>query len=150
MIMNYDDNCIFCKIIKGTIPSFNVYEDDHILAILDLRSIQPGHTLVIPKIHINHFMDVPDDLSAHIIHVGQKIARKMRDVLKPERVGNIIAGYGVAHVHYHVIPMNDPHDITSRAYAYVEGDRVIFDAEHATLSPVEDRDKMSKLLWIPT
>lgn len=148
--MSYDENCVFCKIIKGTSPSFKVYEDDHVLAILDLRPIQPGQTLVIPKIHINHFMDVPDDLSARIIHVGQKIARKMRDVLKPERVGNIIAGYAVAHVHYYVIPLNDPYDISSRAYAFVENNAVVFNAERAPIASAEDRDKMSKLLWIPT
>ncbi len=145
--MSYDEKCVFCKIIKGDIPSFKVYEDDRVVAILDLRGVQPGHTLVIPKVHIDHFMDVPEDLAAHIVIVGQRIARRMRDVLKPERVGNVIAGYGVAHVHYHVIPMNDAHDITSRAYAYVEGDRVMFDAEHAPISSAETRAEMAKLLW---
>jgi histidine triad (HIT) family protein len=148
MTMSYDPNCIFCKIIKGDIPSFKVYEDDRVLAILDLRGIQPGHTLVIPKIHIDHFMDVPDDSASHMVIVGQKIARKMRDVLKPERVGNVIAGYGVAHVHYHVIPMNHPHDITSRAYAFVEDQKVVFDVDRIPIPPAEDRAEMSRLLRI--
>ncbi len=146
--MSYDATCVFCKIIKGDIPSFKVYEDDHVLAILDLRGVQPGHTLVIPKIHIDHFMDVPEDLASHIVIVGQKIAHKMREVLKPERVGNVIAGYGVTHVHYHVIPMNDAHDITSRAYAFVEDGSVVFDADHAPISSAEDRANMSELLRI--
>lgn len=146
--MTYDANCIFCKILKGELPTVKVYEDAHVLAILDLRPIQPGHTLVIPKQHIDHFMDVPEDLAAHIIHVGQKIARRMRDVLKPERVGNIIAGYGVAHVHYHIIPMFEAHDISSRAYAFIENGQVQFSADKAPIASAEDRAEIAQRLGL--
>ena len=146
--MTSDPKCIFCKIIKGEIPSYKVYEDDKVLAILDLRPIQQGHTLVIPKTHIDHFIDVPEDLAAHIVQVGQKIGRRIREVLKPERVGNVVAGYGVAHAHYHVIPMHETHDITSQAYAYIEGGRGEFNAEQVSISPNEEREAVAKRLWI--
>jgi histidine triad (HIT) family protein len=146
--MTYDSNCIFCKIIKGDLPSVKVYEDDQIVAILDLRPIQPGHTLVIPKIHVDHFIDLPDHLAAHMVNVGQKIGRRMRDVLNPERVGNIIAGYGVGHVHYHVVPMHHAHDISSRAYAFVENGQVRFNADKAPMTSQEDRTEIANRLGL--
>jgi hypothetical protein len=89
--MTTKSNCVFCKIIRGEIPSVKVYEDDQVLAFLDIRPIQPGHTMIIPKTHIDHFMDLPDGLAQHIVTVGQRLSRQIRDVLKPERVG--VVGY---------------------------------------------------------
>ncbi len=140
--MTTDPNCIFCKIIKGDIPTFKVYEDDNVLAILDIRPVTRGHTLVIPKIHIDHFMDLPDSLAADIVKVGNQISRRLRDVVRPDRVGVVVAGYGVAHVHYHVIPMQHTQDITSRAYAFIEDGQIQFDAMRPPIASEEDRREM--------
>jgi histidine triad (HIT) family protein len=146
--MTTKSNCVFCKIIRGEIPSVKVYEDDQVLAFLDIRPIQPGHTMIIPKTHIDHFMDLPDGLAQHIVTVGQRLSRQIRDVLKPERVGVVVNGYGVSHAHYHLVPLEQPHDISSRAYAYVEGDQVVFNAEKSPIVSIEERTRIADLIKI--
>jgi histidine triad (HIT) family protein len=101
--------CIFCKIIKGEIPSFKVYEDDKVLAFEDINPISQGHTLVIPKLHAENLWEIPgEDLTA--IHLAsQKIIRAIRDVLNPSGVACLqLNGRGanqvVMHYHLHLIP----------------------------------------------
>ena len=122
-------NCIFCQIIKGTLPSHKIYEDDRIIAILDHRPVRPGHSMIIPKLHVEYFCDLPDDLAAHIVLTGNKIAKHMMRTLEPKPlcIGHVIHGF-IPHVHYHVIPQHDWDDIASGQYAKVENGKVIFDA----------------------
>jgi histidine triad (HIT) family protein len=103
------EDCIFCKIIKGEIPSFKVYEDDKVLAFEDINPISQGHTLVIPKLHAENLWEIPgEDLTA--IHLAsQKIIRAIRDVLNPSGVACLqLNGRGanqvVMHYHLHLIP----------------------------------------------
>ena len=70
----YDPHNIFARILRGELPSHKVYEDDHCLAILDIFPINPGHTLVIPKAPVENFADLPADLAAHVVAIGQKVA----------------------------------------------------------------------------
>ena len=78
--------CIFCKIAKREIPSHIVHDDADTFAFMDIRPIQPGHVLVIPKIHIDHFSDLPDEAATKVLLVGQRLAKRMRSELKPPRV----------------------------------------------------------------
>lgn len=101
--------CIFCKIANGEIPSFKVYEDDRVLAFEDINPISEGHTLVIPKRHAENLWEMPEeDLSA--VHLAsKKIARAMREALKPSGVAALqLNGKGanqvVMHYHLHLIP----------------------------------------------
>lgn len=103
------EDCIFCKIIKGEIPSFEVYEDDKVLAFEDINPISQGHTLIIPKMHAENLWEIPgEDLTA--IHItSQKIIRAIRDVLNPSGVACLqLNGRGVnqvvMHYHLHLIP----------------------------------------------
>lgn len=122
--------CIFCKIIKGEVPCHAIYEDEHVLAILDHRPVRPGHALILPKQHIDYFMNLPDDLAGHIVKVGNRLARKMMKVLNPAplTVGYVIHGF-IPHVHYHVIPQYNWNDIASAEYASVVDGKVVFNAE---------------------
>ncbi len=142
------DNCIFCKIIRGEIPSIKVYEDDRVLAFLDLRPIRPGHTLVIPKQHVDHFMDMDDDLSAHVVHIGNRISRKIRDTLAPPRVGVMVMGFEVAHAHYHVVPMWDSHDIASARQLVIEGGMAHFSADALPIADTAERQKIADQIKI--
>ena len=103
------DNCIFCKIIKGEIPSYTVAETEEAYAFLDIGPLSPGHTLVLPKKHIaNIFEADPKDLYP-VLDLVQKIAALMKEQLPCEGVNILInngeaAGQSVMHCHWHIIP----------------------------------------------
>jgi histidine triad (HIT) family protein len=109
---SYDQNNIFAKILRGEFPAYKVYEDDRVLAFLDIMPQAPGHTLVVPKTPARNVLDVaPDDL-AYLIKVTQKIAKTAMSVLAADGL-NIFqfnepaAGQTVFHLHFHVIPRRD-------------------------------------------
>ncbi len=108
------NECIFCKIISGEVPTPKIYEDDDIVAFLDIHPINKGHTLVIPKKHVPDFHNLEDELYLSAMKVAKKLATVIDEKLKPKKVGIIIAGWDVPHTHIHVIPMHDYHDITSK------------------------------------
>lgn len=108
------EDCIFCKIVSGSIPAAKVYEDAHVLAFLDISPVNEGHTLVIPKEHVPEFQDVEDTLYVEMLRVAQKIAKTLKVTVPAERVGLSIVGYDVPHTHVHVIPLLDHFDITSK------------------------------------
>jgi len=117
------DDCLFCRIAAGALPAHRVYEDDRILAFLDLHPIRPGHTLVIPKAHHVWFEDLPGDLAAAIAICGQRLARAMKRLYGVERVAFFYTGIHVPHAHAHLVPMRHVHDVTSRAYLGDDPDR---------------------------
>ena len=96
---------IFTKILRGEAPGRIIYSDDQLFALMTTAPIQPGHTLVIPKTEIDHWLDVPPGLSAHLFLTAQKIGQAIQTVFRPEKVGLIIAGLEVRHVHLHLIPI---------------------------------------------
>jgi histidine triad (HIT) family protein len=103
------DDCIFCKIINNQIPSYKVYEDDDILAFLDANPMAKGHTLVIPKKHIQDIFEMDDGTLAKMASVARAIAEKMKNSFGAEGV-NLYHASGasaeqtVFHAHLHVIP----------------------------------------------
>jgi len=119
--------CIFCKIAKREIPSHIVHDDADTFAFMDIRPIQQGHVLVIPKVHIDHFSDLPDDAATKVLLVAQRLAKTIRAEIKPPRVGLLVGGFAVPHAHLHVVPMHDGHDITSQNYAKVVDGKVTYD-----------------------
>jgi len=143
---DHDENCIFCKIVRKELPAFIVHEDDRCLAFLDLRQVRPGHTMVIPKKHVNHFIDLDDDLTQHIISVAGRIARKIREALMPPRVGYVVAGFGVPHAHFHVQPMWEEHDITSQRYLDTSKNPPVFDMQVIPITSEEERQKVLDLI----
>ena len=104
-----DKNCIFCKIAKGEIPSHKVYEDDDILAFLDISQVTPGHTLVISKKHYDNFLSAEKDIMHKVMDVAQRIGQAQISILGAKGVNiltnvNKEAGQSVFHFHVHVIP----------------------------------------------
>ena len=104
-----NDDCIFCKILKHEIPCTPVYEDDDILAFMDIGPIIKGHTLVIPKEHHAMLAETPPDLLGKLMTVVQRIEAAQTNGLKAEG-SNVIQNNGrcsgqlVDHIHFHVIP----------------------------------------------
>lgn len=102
-------DCIFCKIVAEEIPSYKVYEDEYVLAFLDIHPTNPGHTLVIPKAHHKDFLDTPAELQAKMIQVIGKIAPAIMKAVGAEAfnlgVNNgAVAGQIIFHTHFHIMP----------------------------------------------
>jgi len=122
------DDCIFCKIVKGEIPCFKVYEDDRVLAFSDINPIAEGHTLIIPKKHAENLWEIPgEDLSA--IHLAsQKIIQAIREALDPTGVAVLqLNGRGVnqvvMHYHLHLMPRTaDSPELPVSCWDLKEGD----------------------------
>ncbi|MBU9712647.1 HIT family protein [Evansella tamaricis] len=102
-------DCIFCKIVHGDIPSAKVYEDDKVLAFLDLSQVTKGHTLVIPKKHEENVYELSHDTSSNLFQAVPKIARALKATYGPVGM-NILnnngeeAGQSVFHYHLHLLP----------------------------------------------
>lgn len=95
---------VFTKIIKGEIPSHKVYEDEKTLAFMDINPIQPGMVLVIPKVQIDHFMDLEDADYQALMATVKQVARKMREEFPDKRVAVQIEGLDVPHAHVKMFP----------------------------------------------
>lgn len=107
--------CIFCDIIAGKIPSKKVYEDDDVLAILDISQTTKGHTLVIPKKHYNNFLQMPQNEFEHLMGKVQLISNKIVNNLNAGGSNTLIntnevSGQTVMHTHVHIIPRYDLSD----------------------------------------
>lgn len=128
--------CIFCKIASKSIPAHIVYEDDDVIAFLDINPIRPGHVQLIPRMHYPYFDELTPELAAKIMHRGQRIARAMKNIHGVARVGFVFTGSDIAHVHAHLVPLVGATDITSAAYieqtdiTFIEAPR----ATHAELT----------------
>ena len=96
---------IFSKIIERKIPSHKIYENDLVYAFLDINPIYPGHTLIVPKIEVDKFTDVPEPYYSEVFKAAKKIAPAIQKAIKPDRVGCFIEGFDVPHFHYHLIPI---------------------------------------------
>jgi histidine triad (HIT) family protein len=141
-----DSSCIFCRIVAGEAPASVVYEDERVVAFMNIRPIRPGEFMVIPREHVDHFCDLADDLACHILVQAQRLSRNLRERLKPQRVGLVVHGYGVAHAHLVVVPQHGPDDITSARLAYREGGQIKFGVKHLKESPREELDRLARLL----
>jgi len=110
---NQNEDCVFCKIIDGTIPAYKIYEDDETLAILDINPTNYGHTLVIPKDHTENIYTISAELLCRLTLTVQKIAVAMRNGTDVDGINIIMnnesaAGQIIKHAHIHVIPrLND-------------------------------------------
>jgi histidine triad (HIT) family protein len=107
--------CLFCKIANGSIPSTHIYEDAYVLAFLDIAQTTPGHTLVIPKKHSDHFLNTTKSLMHRVMDVAQRIGQAQMISLQANGVNLITnahpaAGQTVFHFHVHVIPRYDQAD----------------------------------------
>ncbi len=103
------NDCVFCKIVQGEIPSRKIYEDADCIAFLDINPANPGHCLVIPKNHSENIYDIPDDELKKIIIVAKKVAINIKEKLSVSGINIMqnnsrIAGQIVNHMHFHVIP----------------------------------------------
>ncbi len=103
------DNCIFCKIISGEIPSHTIYEDEKFKIILDVAPATRGHALILPKSHYANLYELPEEMASDVIKLAKKMMVKMTDKLNCDGFNVIqnngeVAGQTVFHFHMHLIP----------------------------------------------
>ncbi len=122
------DDCIFCKIVAGEIPGTKIYEDEVVLAFLDIGPLSDGHTLVIPKQHFEKMHDCPAELLGQISRCFGKIARAVITAMNSDGYNVLCnngraAGQLVGHLHFHIIPRKTGDGVFARwqAYKYPEG-----------------------------
>ena len=95
---------IFTRIIDGEIPGTFVWRDEQCVAFLSINPLARGHALVVPRAEVDHWIDLPESITLHLMHVAHAIGRAQQRAFACERIGVIIAGYEVPHTHVHVIP----------------------------------------------
>jgi histidine triad (HIT) family protein len=102
---------LFTRIVRGEIPCHKVAEDDRFLAFLDIAPLRMGHTLVIPKVEVDRFFDLPSDVLADILPFAQQVAQRIKAVVPCDRVGLTVIGLEVPHAHLHLIPIDTMEDM---------------------------------------
>ena len=95
---------VFTRIINGELPGTFVWRDERCVAFMSINPMAPGHVLVVPIEEVDHWIDAPPELAAHLFSVAHIIGRAQQAAFDCERVGMIIAGYEVPHTHVHVLP----------------------------------------------
>lgn len=103
---------IFTKIIDGELPGRFVWRDEKAVAFLTINPLNPGHTLVVPRQEVDHWLDLEPALLAHLTSMSHTIAGALQRTFKPTKVGLIIAGLEVPHVHIHLIPIDKLEDLS--------------------------------------
>ena len=113
------DNCIFCKIVAGEIPSHTTYEDENCKVILDINAATKGHSLIIVKDHYDNFFELPEEKAVEVIKVAKMMSKQMAENLQCDgfnilQNNNEVAGQTVMHYHMHLIPRYklDKQDLT--------------------------------------
>jgi histidine triad (HIT) family protein len=107
---------LFTRIIDGEIPGRFVWRDDRAVVFLTIAPITHGHALVVPIDEVDHWVDLPPDLAAHLMEVGRQVGRAQMAAFSPARIGMLVAGLEVPHCHLHLVPIDTEADLSfSRA-----------------------------------
>lgn len=121
---------VFTRIIEGDLPGTFVWRDDQCVAFMSINPLRAGHTLVVSRKEIDHWLDCPDRLRDHLFAVAQEVGRALQNAFSPTRVGLMIAGLEVPHLHIHVVPIDGVHDLDfANAAASVDPDELEAAAE---------------------
>lgn len=96
---------LFTRIIQGELPGHFVWRDEEAVAFLTIRPLRTGHTLVVPRRETDHWLDLPAETASHLMGVSQKIGQGIQKAFKPRKVGVMIVGLEVPHVHIHLCPI---------------------------------------------
>lgn len=95
---------IFTRIIDGDLPAAFAWKDEVCVAFMSINPIRTGHTLIVPVVEVEHWIDLPPEIMDHLTHVARRVGRAVQKIWNPNRVGLVVAGYEVPHTHLHVIP----------------------------------------------
>lgn len=102
---------LFTRIILGELPGRFVWKDELSVGFMSIHPLRPGHTLVVPRQEVDHWLDLERDLASHLMTVAQCIGKALQNAYSPEKVALMIAGLEVPHTHLHVVPIFEAHDL---------------------------------------
>lgn len=102
---------IFTRIIDGELPGRFIWRDDQCVGFLSINPLQPGHVLIVPRAEVDHWVDLDPVLATHLMAVSHQIGRAAQEAFSPVKVGLMIAGLEVPHVHLHIVPIRGVHDL---------------------------------------
>jgi histidine triad (HIT) family protein len=102
---------VFSRVIDGELPARFVWKDDLCVVFLSINPLRPGHTLVVPRKEVDHWIDLDTSLLTHLMTVAQSIGKAQMAGFKPARIGLVLAGLEVPHVHFHVVPIRGVRDL---------------------------------------
>jgi len=102
---------IFTRMMKGEMSARFVWKDEVCIAIMTISPLRPGHVLVIPRQEVDHWLDLDDATAAHLLRAAKSIGRALMHAYRPTRVGLMIAGLEVRHVHVHLVPIDHVNDL---------------------------------------
>ena len=130
------ENCIFCKIIKGDIPSYKIYEDNFTYAFMDIANDVDGHILVIPKKHVTNVLDCDNDTLHHTLDTVKKLSNDLvnkcgYDGVNILNANNASAGQTVFHLHFHIIPKKENDGIN--AWPKLNGGKIGVEATYKSI-----------------
>ncbi len=125
--MKTSEDCIFCKIVAGQVPSTKIYEDETILAFMDIMPLNKGHLLVIPKEHLENIVEADPDLYGHLASVICRIAKAVDAAVEPDgmnvlQLNGEAANQVIPHLHMHIVPRWNEDGLTISAWDPVMGD----------------------------
>ena len=123
---------VFTKIIRGQLPARFVWRDDRVVAFLSKSPYNAGHTLVVPREEVNHWIDLEPELLQRVMAVAQEVGKAIQHAFQPTKVGMLIGGLEVLHVHVHLSPVNSVHDFD-------------FDRQKSSPSPKELDEAAAKI-----
>lgn len=103
---------VFTKIIAGEIPGRFVWKDDRVVVFLTVNPLKPGHVLVVPREEVDHWIDLPADLAAHLMGVARTVGQALMGAFAPTKIGLTVVGLEVRHVHLHLVPIHGVADMT--------------------------------------
>jgi histidine triad (HIT) family protein len=110
------EDCIFCMIASGKIPCAKVAEDESFIAFLDINPINPGHTLVIPKKHVETVFELGKEEYASLFEMSRRISGPIQKAMGAKKMGLVVEGFLVPHAHIHLVPLNSGGELSfSRA-----------------------------------
>ena len=144
------DDCIFCKIVKGDIPSIKIYEDDHVFAFMDINPVSEGHALVIPKMHAGNLWEIPETALTAVHRVSKKIVHAMTKAMGPVSVAVIqlngrAVNQVVMHYHLHLIPRaSDGEALELTAWEMIPGDMDAINRTGAAIKEAIEKNKDQK------
>lgn len=110
--------CVFCRIVGNRAQAQKLWENNEFLAFLDIKPINPGHTLLIPKRHFEYIFDLAEPLYSQTFQHAKMLAAPLRAAMGSRRIGLMVEGFGVAHLHVHLVPINKGGELTRKG---VEG-----------------------------
>lgn len=123
---------LFSKIIAGEIPSYKIYEDEHVFAFLDIFPVKSGHVLIVPKVEVDYFVEVPEPYYSAVFQSAKRISQAIQSATGCLRVCAVIKWYEIPHFHLHLIPTNLESDL---------------DGIHPTRASDEDLKRMQEKIF---